>query len=523
MPLIERELRVRARHPGTFWARSGVGLVGTFICWSTLNATSGTAVSGEGAFGALAMLGFVLSCAACLTVASGIELESLEILFLTRVKPVELLLGKFGAAGISCLCALAAFTPIVVLPLLAGGVSGGEAARTALVLFDTMCLSLALGLLAPSGQTHFRTALGALALLLVILLVPMLAGWADPGTWVMLFSPIGALQAASDAAYGKRGVDFWISLGLIFGIACLLLAGAVARLRITMRTTEAPERRFEPRRRKRAGLSRDPIRWLVAAQPGITGAVWLIVGVWLAYWLLWYGAAALGTGFAASRWTYSWGVTTALSLILQVVFAWAATRFLLEARRTGELELLMTTPLGAGTLIEQEKRALRRLFFWPTIALILPSVISTAWGYLHPQFASGFELFHSINTTLSSTNTVLGMLALVWLGIWQGFGTRSPGAAILRILALTMGASYLIGWLARLVLPRYVAVPSNLDWKRLTLSWWTPLLLTMAYNVWLIRWARKQAMGAVPAGAEPAQRTKFPRLMRLLYKADVSQ
>ena len=51
------------------------------------------------------------------------------MLLLTRVGAFDVLMGKLGSAGLTSLCALVAFLPVLMIPVLAGGVTGGEVFR----------------------------------------------------------------------------------------------------------------------------------------------------------------------------------------------------------------------------------------------------------------------------------------------------------------------------------------------------------------------------------------------------------
>ena len=100
---------------------------------------------------------FLLSCSACLVTADLISAErregTLGLLFLTRIKRLDVLLGKLGSVGITSLCALVAFLPVLMIPVLAGGVTGGEAFRKGLALFGTLWFALAAGAVRFDGPT----------------------------------------------------------------------------------------------------------------------------------------------------------------------------------------------------------------------------------------------------------------------------------------------------------------------------------------------------------------------------------
>ena len=128
---------------------------------------------GQGLLSAVVSAGFLLSCAACLLTADVISSErrdgTLGLLLLTRVSAFDVLVGKLGSAGLTSLCALVAFMPMLMIPVLAGGVTGGEAFRKGLVLPDTLFLALAAGLWASAGGHEWlKTARTALIIL---------AGW----------------------------------------------------------------------------------------------------------------------------------------------------------------------------------------------------------------------------------------------------------------------------------------------------------------------------------------------------------
>jgi ABC-type Na+ efflux pump permease subunit len=158
LPLVQRELRVKARSPSCYWMRFAAALGGILVCAPAVMISgglgSGQAQMGAFAFDGLVLAAFILCCGSGLTTVDGISRErregTLGLLFLTRVRVVDVLVGKFGAAGLTGLCALAACVPVLIVPILTGGVSGAEAARKVLVLFDTMAMSLATGLWASA-------------------------------------------------------------------------------------------------------------------------------------------------------------------------------------------------------------------------------------------------------------------------------------------------------------------------------------------------------------------------------------
>src|SRR5262245_10381843 len=121
LPVIERELRRRSRRRLTYWSRVGVALGGLLVAIPPLLSSDllGSVDSTEAAqqiFNGLVVALFLLCAASCLLTADAIGQErrdgTLGLLMLTRVRGVDLLLGKLGSCGISALGAVAAFLPI---------------------------------------------------------------------------------------------------------------------------------------------------------------------------------------------------------------------------------------------------------------------------------------------------------------------------------------------------------------------------------------------------------------------------
>src|SRR5262245_52819477 len=121
LPLFERELRTRARNRATYWTRFAAVLVGAIVCLPELlsgnfGTTSGS--TGKFIFNGIVVIGFLLACCGAALTADVVSRErrdgTLGLLLLTRVRQLDILIGKFGAAGLTSICALAALLPFVI-------------------------------------------------------------------------------------------------------------------------------------------------------------------------------------------------------------------------------------------------------------------------------------------------------------------------------------------------------------------------------------------------------------------------
>jgi hypothetical protein len=521
LPIIERELLVRARRRATYRMRLGAALAGALIClpqcvFTGPFMTPGTV--GQHIFNSIVGAAFVLSCAACLLTADAVSSErregTLGLLFLTRVKGLDVLLGKLGSAGLGALCALAALLPLLMIPVLLGGVTGGEACRKGLALLDALCFALAVGLYeSASHREQFRAALGAAIMVALVVIVPALP-LAGPGShpfW-QSFSPLTALNLAGDLAYRAAPVAYWVSLGTVQALAWLLLAGASFRLRRSVREagggelpSAAPISQSRLRRPQPIAANQDPVEWLVRRQRGLRAAIWAAALVTAANRLTmmvfyWFPFGFRGPLLFGLR-TFGPLPWLALDLLCGALFAWAASRFFVEARRTGELELLLTTPLGAEQVVAGQWRALKGLLLAPLLLIVLAVATPALLPVLLQYPAYYYRLdptwpFYLVGTSvLSMAYEVVALAALCWLGLW--FGLKSPGqaSALLRAVALGQVVPYLAnygGLFGVFSLRSVLFGPGGPLPLAYSLVPWLPQFLVLLYFISLIRWARRR-------------------------------
>src|SRR5690242_7595474 len=221
LPIVERELRVAARNRETYWSRSGV-VLGLGLLWipGWMGTFGTTTEINTFVFNGMLWAGFGVSCFAFLFTADAISRErregTLGLLFLSRVRVGDVLLGKLGASGLKSICMLLAFLPMLMIPVLAGGVTGGEAFRESLVLLNTFWFSLCVGLWTSSRPAEaFKSIYTACWISGAIILTPFLCSysWRNVGVIgsgiyqyvplarIELLSPITAIGYGRDTIY----------------------------------------------------------------------------------------------------------------------------------------------------------------------------------------------------------------------------------------------------------------------------------------------------------------------------------
>ncbi|MBI5384740.1 MAG: hypothetical protein HZA90_08625 [Verrucomicrobia bacterium] len=557
LPIVERELRVAARRGTTHWVRFALTAVVSLVMVNYFVGTwrSPPAALGRFAFEWLVSATFVLACAAGALTADTLSSERREgklgLLFLTDLRAWDITLGKLASAGLGAAYAGIAFLPLLMLPLLAGGVAGLEAMRTGLALLTILLFALAAGLavsaqeldhaqvlrraaywvvgtvICPLVPVWFGTmrpvpqaviALSAIPLLvrtvvrlsstrerdrtralrrsagliLGIVILPILAtqlGWSSLGAHLSLLSPLTTVLRAQDTAYRAAPMEFWVSwtIQLVHAVALLFSAGRHLRHRLSESLVQphalgrkslaepepyssdpfsnasflianppAPAKR-EPRRPFDEAR---PLQWLVLRQRGQQKLCWAAAMLLIASSQVGFALQYLRLFTAGGPTPQVWYFLSHLSWVGEALLAWAACRFFFEAHRTGELELLLTTPVGAQTLIAAHWAAMKRLLRWPLMlvfaSFVLPTAISffAITGRMAGKVGAN-EIYSALYALCRPVELLLIVFAMTWLGVWFGLRVRRLFHAVGLTVGLTAGMTMIIHSLWQFMVPLF--------------------------------------------------------------------
>ncbi|MDQ6632963.1 MAG: ABC transporter permease, partial [Verrucomicrobiota bacterium] len=296
LPLIVRELRREARHPSNYALRtfSATILAGFlfFYLWKQRNSqTGGTAFH---------LLNLIIFCAIWVVVplltADCISREKREwtlgLLFLTPLKPLDIILSKGVIHAIRSVTLLIAGIPILTIPFLLGGVTVMNVFWSVVFHFTALALALAAGLLASSLCRQWTRAiilaeiLSALFLLVSFKIVAVsLFGLSAAGmgffeTLRAVFQNFVFAPRAFPAVSFNFTIQIVMTVLAIFGgtilFSGLIVLFAARRLKKTwqenppsLRQTQIEKLFCTPRfcvaflrRSNQAKLSRNPIGWL---------------------------------------------------------------------------------------------------------------------------------------------------------------------------------------------------------------------------------------------------------------------
>jgi hypothetical protein len=537
LPIIARELRARARSRATYWTRFAVALAGMLICLPQLAmpGLNGTAASlGRNVFDGIVAASFALCCCACLLTADAVSSErregTLGLLLLTRVNRFDVLLGKLGSVGLTALCALVVLLPMLMIPVLAGGVTAGEALCKGLGLVNALFFALAVGLFASTlRRERVKTAGWALGLVALGVVVPFVCGLSSsPPAFISLFSPLFGVIWEPHQPLSR----WFASVIMVQGMTWLALVCAAAELHQSLREegrADGPEPLFRAEdavvRRRWQPLQGGTatVEWLVCRKHGISAAIWTAMSVGILHLFVspWLYRAIGSRGV-------SWNVTMvltglAVSLFQGALLAWAASRFFIEARQTGELELLLTTPLGAEAIVSGQWNALKRLLRWPVAALLAATILRYFFNYNSwSRSPSGIWPNILVSMPLSVGHLLLWIGAVCWAGLWFGFKVRRQAGAIVWTVGLTGGVPLLANLLS--VLGQIILFPflvrSSRTWASsyVNFPWVLSQVAVLFFYLWLIRWAKRRLLERL-TGAGPMSASLRPRIVAAIRNA----
>jgi ABC-type transport system involved in multi-copper enzyme maturation permease subunit len=487
LPIVERELREGARKKSPRYTRLIVAAVALLIGLFQITFVpffSRGPVQGGVAFSIITGFAFLLCVGAGVFFTADCLSEekregTLGLLFLTDLRGYDVVLGKLAAQLVHLGYALLAVIPGAALPLLLGGVTGGELWRISLALANLLLFALASGVLASSicREAGKAMTLTAAILLFFCLFLPSAGLLGSP-------SPSVAYLNAMETSYLKSPMVYWWALAgshlvawLMIALASLVLPRAwqdrpkreVLDRNILTPTTQPTVQNDAPitiTRRNPELLDADPILWLIGQRQGVKAAVWAICVLWL--FIAFIAVLVAGPNALLALVWIGW----AGLLGVKVLFTFEACRFFASTRRAGAFEFLLSTPINANRLISAQWATLRRTFGPPLIAVVIGTGVAVAMSIA--VYNSRLEDFLGLSVLSMGVAgaaillQVLDMFALAWLGMWLALTMKKPqlaaGATLLYVIVLpwvTTCYAWFFGFILDIILIAVFATKLN--------------------------------------------------------------
>ena len=450
LPVVQRELTQAARKPSTFGIRISAAILGFIIAGIAMVAASN---AGRQLFTILTTLSFIAAAAAgVFLTADSLRSEKREgtlgLLFLTDLHGYDIVLGKLASSSLSTFLALFALFPVFSLSWLLGGITADEFWRTCLALLVTLLFSLSFGLaFSAQGKKHGEGMFICAATLLVFNVGwPHLAAWTSASARFAKLSPFfdanpwSCFVAATDTGVTISQAHFW---NCFWGTAGWSLIATVFASWVLPRRfldeVRGPggwwielqniERRATGGSRTlvRRLLDKNPIAALQARAPVIALLAWTV--------------ALLATSTAVVQAVYFASPASRISVFgsppvyaivglgcLLLLLAWQACGFFREAKVSGLLELLATTPLTDRNILNGQWIALLRIFLGP-FTLIFAAGYTTS---LIEENPGG----NSVLWSMVLGETLLNCLVAAWSGAWYSLNDDRRQLSFLKTVAL---------------------------------------------------------------------------------------
>ena len=385
-PVVERELRAALHRRNIRWSRLKVAGL-SVLAVSLFLLSGGPRFLGGTLHFYLFIGGLNLAVWPAIQNSVGLFAEerrqqTLELLYLTGMGSGELFIGKLLGGALVASCDLLALVPMLAVPFLSGGLAFNLFAATAACLPTIFVLVLAFGSLASamckeegSAMTMAGTLLGVVCL--AVPLPYMMGFWLTGAvpfskSWLLLSPAMGPCMVFKDLAGFTPG-DFWTWTAVAWAwSAVCLVAAAILLKRNWRRDLERTGAPGSPGKwnsfvqgnvPSRAALRRrvlgvNAYQWLTRQDRRTSWQAWGFLGLVCVLWLLGW-----------CLWPHLWPGTanfylTALVLLsgMELLVTHAAARQMAADRRSGGLELLLTTPLNPDEMLAGQKLALAEQF-----------------------------------------------------------------------------------------------------------------------------------------------------------------
>ncbi len=361
LPLILRELRSEARRPWNYWLRLLAGaIVTSLFAFAMVARGLSVAANGGMLFGLVTkVLYYSIWLFVPLLTADCLSREKREgtlgLLFLTPLKASEIVLAKSAVHLFRAMSFLCAALPVIIIPLLMGGVSGRNIIELFAGHLGTILVALSAGLLASAFAREWVRAV-----LLTAIFALMLYALLRVPYWFITHL-LWARAGSPPTGGGPVTVPFlwlWTTWTLFMPVIVFALTVFVAqsRLRAASLDDSLSKRKLwwlktfcQPviwKERFRTSMTRtldaNPIGWLqqYSWSARLTKWGWCFIVITVETHLL-----------AANSWAAFRGQQVMLLVLLGLGMTFSSAGSFRRERQTGALELILVSPLRVHEIV----------------------------------------------------------------------------------------------------------------------------------------------------------------------------
>ncbi len=461
-PVIGRELSRELRRPGLYAERFFVAAVGSALGMFSV-------ITGDPEFHQILFVsagGFAAWKTLSLTMSVFAEERrngTLGLLFLAGLSAWEVFLMKLIGGMARVVMHLIGILPFQAFPFLAGGLSAELFVSTIAVLALWVFFVFAAGALGSALCREDEHAL-AVALLLIVGIgaFPLVAAyggaffsapsafslaavsadwlWICPGYLAVLV--LDQLRSFSAAAVWDAGLATlgWGSALLLVAFRMVGVGGQDDRTVVERFRSRLAARRLGSssvgRRLRLQWLDKDPSAWLVLRDRGTARLMWSFLGV---------------LGFLLGVFCWFWGtvwLTPGAIYLLAIVWlaglSWLSLytvgRRIGEDRRSGVLELLLTTGLSPREIVNGQRRGVRRMFWLVLMGVFRVLFLLSLGSLLLRGEVEGWAWVSFLLAWIALSGFLHGVLNMYHIRVmWISLNSARPAFAVFKVLGESGG------------------------------------------------------------------------------------
>ena len=184
-------------------------------------------------------------------------------------------------------------------------------------------------------------------------------------------------------------------------------------------------------------LAVSPVWWLTSRNVHQRAGLWCaVIALALAGTFSWYYAG----GNSGALWRL-FGCAVLVHLGLSVWLAFEACHSFADARSSGAMELLLSSPLSVRQILRGQHLALRQLFLGPVVFLLSveASLVVAQWWRMAQTGSSAFErVMLLLVLGFCIVWFVLDLFAVAEVGMWHGLISRTPTQAVTKTVVMVL-------------------------------------------------------------------------------------
>jgi len=456
LPLFRKELLEQAARPRTYWVRVVYAaiLVAVFLLYflplTRRYPDSPELILGSGrtfldvvAYSLFAVTYLVVPPLVASAFPAERERGSLALLWLTGLRPTEILAEKFLARVFPALTLLLTSLPLLTIAYAFGGITTDRLWVTYYWLF-LACLQL--GSVALFFSTALKSAMRAillsyLAVLLLNGILPLVEIWMEAEPFTL--SPIGKYAATwriPPAEVVVESLPIAVSVGVFLVLGRLILRGEFSPRTSPLQRTEAGSRlaarigRAVRWFKEVRGLpDREPVAWR-ASGGGLRGRFARMLGAIL---ILECALVLIALSIYGTDLLEGIGIFVVIIWFIAVpVITLRGVNAMIHERTRQSLNVLLVTPLTRREILHQKWKGLRRTSVVLGLTMLPLFVLHTLYLIDESRASRGFlsPLDPGVYLTASFLSVVIYMPLLAFLSLWVGLWARTTVRATLTAL-----------------------------------------------------------------------------------------